>query len=219
MLILKSQDHIFFVVNITSTIKGIVFESWFTLIVYTSQFHTFQVNNQSLQWNVCAHVNCFFSNLVEFVDFSDLRGVSVGWFISFSNNIGLKCLFVRCRKYHKSRWKGAAELHILVEILCGTTAAELLHNSVDLLCGTTAAEPLHNSIDLLCGTTAAGLLNHSVDLLCGTTVAEQLHNSVDLLCGATAAELNNPLSLNDAYTRSSTHFPKTVTNHAENMKA
>ena len=32
------------------------------------------------------------------------------------NNIELKCLFVRCRKYHKSRWKGAAELRISVEI-------------------------------------------------------------------------------------------------------
>ena len=69
------------------------------------------------------------------------------------NNIDLKCSFVRCRKYHKSWWNGAAELHISVDLLCGTTAAEL-HNSVDLLCGTTAAE-LHNSVDLLCGTTAA----------------------------------------------------------------
>ena len=37
---------------------------------YTS--HTFQRNHQSLQWNVCAHVNNFFSNLIEYVDFSDL---------------------------------------------------------------------------------------------------------------------------------------------------
>ena len=50
----------------------------------------------------------------------------------------LKCLFVQCPKYHKSRWNGAAELHISVDLLCGITAAEL-HNSVDLLCGTTAA--------------------------------------------------------------------------------
>ena len=55
------------------------------------------------------------------------------------NNIDLKYSFVRCRKYHKSWWNGAAELHISVELLCWTTAAEL-HNSVDLLCGTTAAE-------------------------------------------------------------------------------
>ena len=66
----------------------------------------------------------------------------------------LKCLFVQCRKYHKSRWNGAAELHISVDLLCGITAAEL-HNSVDLLCGTTDAE-LHNSpVNLLCGTTDA----------------------------------------------------------------
>ena len=65
------------------------------------------------------------------------------------NNADLKCSFVRCRKYHKSWWNGAAELHISVDLLCGTTAAEL-----DLLCGTTPAE-LHNSVDLLCGTTAA----------------------------------------------------------------
>ena len=51
------------------------------------------------------------------------------------NNIGLKCSFVRCRKYHKSWWNGAAELHIPGDLLCGTTAAEL-HNSADLLCGT-----------------------------------------------------------------------------------
>ena len=52
---------------------------------------------------------------------------------------------------------GAAELHISVDLLCGTRAAELhVHNSVDLLCDTTAAE-LHNSVNLLCGTTAAEL--------------------------------------------------------------
>ena len=55
------------------------------------------------------------------------------------NNIDLKCSFVRCRKYHKSWWNGAAELHISIDLLCGTTAAEV-HNSVDLLCSTTAAE-------------------------------------------------------------------------------
>ena len=64
---------------------------------------------------------------------------------------------------------------------------------VDLLCGTTAAE-VHNSVDLLCDTTAA-----------------ELHNSVDLLCDTKAAELN-PVWCN---TRNRTHFPKTVTNHAE----
>ena len=85
------------------------------------------------------------------------------------NNIDLKCSFVWCRKYPRSWWNGAAELHISVDLLCGTTAAEL-HNSVDLLCGTTAAE-LHNSVDLLFGTTAAELHN-SVDLFCGTTATE-----------------------------------------------
>ena len=71
------------------------------------------------------------------------------------NNIELKCSFVRCRRYHKSWWNGAPELHISVDLLCGTTAAKL-HNLVDLLCGTTAAK-LHNSVHLLCGTTAAEL--------------------------------------------------------------
>ena len=42
-----------------------------------------------------------------------------------------------------------------VDLLCGTTAAEL-HNTVYLLCDTTAAE-LHNSVDLLCDTKTAEL--------------------------------------------------------------
>ena len=82
-----------------------------------------------------------------------------------------------CRKYHKSWSNGAAELHISVDLLCDTTAAEL-HNSVNL---------------------------HS-----GLTTATELHNSVDLLCDTKATELN-PVSC----TRNCTHFPKTVTNHAE----
>ena len=41
------------------------------------------------------------------------------------NNIELKCSFVRCQKYHKSWSNGAAELHISVDLFCGTTAAEL----------------------------------------------------------------------------------------------
>ena len=44
------------------------------------------------------------------------------------NNIELKRSFLRCRKYHKSWSNGAAELHISVDLFCGTTAAEL-HNS------------------------------------------------------------------------------------------
>ena len=55
------------------------------------------------------------------------------------NNIELKCSFFRCRKYHKSRSNDSDELHISVDLLCGTTAAEL-YNSVNLLCGTTAAK-------------------------------------------------------------------------------
>ena len=94
------------------------------------------------------------------------------------NNIELKCSFVRWRKYHKSWSNGAAELHIWVDLLCDSTAAEL-RNSVNLL---------HISVDLLCGTMAVELHN-SVDLLCDTTAAE-LHNSVNLLCGTAAAELN-----------------------------
>ena len=57
-------------------------------------------------------------------------------------NIDLKCSFVWFQKYHKSCWNGAIELHILVDLLCGTTAIKL-HNLVDLLCGTTSAK-LHN---------------------------------------------------------------------------
>ena len=54
-------------------------------------------------------------------------------------NIDLKCSFVWFQKYHKSCWNGAIELHILVDLLCGTTAIEL-HNLVDLLSGTTSAK-------------------------------------------------------------------------------
>ena len=64
----------------------------------------------------------------------------------------------------QSWWNRAAELHISVDLLCGTTATEL-HNSIDKLCGTAAAW-LHNSVNILCGTTAFELHNNSVDLLC-----------------------------------------------------
>ena len=50
---------------------------------------------------------------------------------SLINNIELKCSFVRCREYHKSWSNGAAEPHISVDLLCGTTAAEL-HTCVRL---------------------------------------------------------------------------------------
>ena len=133
----KTLDHIF---------GGERRAQWIVLNNYISQFHTFQGNHQSLQWNVgAAHVKNFSSNLVECVDFSDLSGATVDWFItSFQiNNIELKCSCVRCRKYQKSWWNGAAELHISTDI------------SVDLVCTTTTE--LHNSVDLLCGTTAAEL--------------------------------------------------------------
>ena len=75
---------------------------------YTSQFHTFQGNHQSLQWNVCAaHVNDFSSNLVECVDFNDLSGATVGRLVyKFFriNNIELKCSFVAYRQTNKSWW-------------------------------------------------------------------------------------------------------------------
>ena len=67
----------------------------------SSQFHTFQVNHQSLQWNVCAQVNNFFSNLIEFVDFSNLRGATEGWFISFSGLIHFR---------HRVMWFTANEV-------------------------------------------------------------------------------------------------------------
>ena len=79
MLILKTlEDHIF----VANAGQRNVFEHGF--IHYTS--HTFHGNHQSLQgrWNVGAHVNNFFCNLVKRVDFSDLSGATVGWFISFS---------------------------------------------------------------------------------------------------------------------------------------
>ena len=90
----------------------------------------------------------------------------------------------------------------------------------------------------LCGTTAAELLHHSVDLLCGTTAAQVLHtytlNSVRFWFvwqnDRAATQLGRftlwhngrrakQPGFVDACTRSRTHFPKTVTNHAENIKA
>ena len=155
-----------FVVNVVGT-KFYMNCVWTLVCVqYTSQFHTFQVNHQNLQWNACAHVNNVFSNLVKFVDFSNSRAYFWMVYKFFRiNNIELKCLFVQCWKYQKSRWKGATGLHISAEpwatsqlgkftlcsttvhLLCGTTAAELLHNSVDLVCGTTAAERQHTKLN------------------------------------------------------------------------
>ena len=58
------------------------------------------------------------------------------------NNLELKCSFVWCWKYHKSWSNGTAKLHISVDLLCDSSAAEphnlvnLFHISVDLLCVT-----------------------------------------------------------------------------------
>ena len=83
---------------------------------YTSQFHTFQGNHQSLHWNVrAAHINNFSSNLVECIDFSDLSGATVGW----------SRLFVRFPKISQVMMKWRRRASHLVDLLCGTTAAEL----------------------------------------------------------------------------------------------
>ena len=58
------------------------------LTLHLSIPHVSREYHESLQWSVCAaHVNDFSSNLVEYVDFSDLSGATVGWFISFSEKI------------------------------------------------------------------------------------------------------------------------------------
>ena len=146
-MILKNDPRPHFCGECRSTM--IVFEHWFT---YTTPlnftrfkgiikaFSGMYVRLTSITFPV------IWSSALD--DFSGL-----GTFFQI-NNIELKCSFVQCRKYHKSWWNGAAELHISVDLLCGITAAAELHISVDLLCGITAAE-LHNSVDLLCGTTAA----------------------------------------------------------------
>ena len=81
----------------------------------------------------------------------------------------LKCSFVWCRKYHKSWWNGAPELHISVDLLCCTTVAEL-HNSVDLLCGITAAE-LHIQLSRFTLWHNGRELNNSVSLMRAPGVA------------------------------------------------
>ena len=125
---------------------------------FTSEFKL-RTPCQSLQWNVCVRLTSItfpviWSSVLISVT-REWRYCRVVYKFFQINNIELKCSFVRCRKYHKSWSNGAAELHISVDLLCGTTAAEL-RNSVDSLCDTTAAE-LHNSVNLLCGTTAAEL--------------------------------------------------------------
>ena len=128
----------------------------------TSKFHTFKGNHQSLR-GMCVRLTSkpfpIINILVECIDFSGLVAYCrLVTFFRIPHNIELKCSFVQCRKCHKSWWNVATELHILVDLLCGITAAEL-HNSVDLLCGTIDAE-LHNSpVNLLCSTTDAELNN------------------------------------------------------------
>ena len=107
----------------------------------------------------------FFSNLVEFVDLSNLRGATAcGLVYKFFriNNIELieKMFVCPVPKISQVKMKRGRRASLLGRsTLSGTTVAELLHHSVDLLCGTTTAELLHNSVaDLLCGTTATELL-------------------------------------------------------------
>ena len=72
-----------------------------------------------------------------------------GLFISFSEYHRPKMFVCRVPQISETSWRnGAAELHISVDLLCGTTAAEL-HNSVDLLCGTTAAENFERLVNVL----------------------------------------------------------------------
>ena len=107
----------------------------------------------------------FFSNLVEFVDLSNLRGATAcGLVYKFFriNNIELieKMFVCPVPKISQVKMKRGRRASLLGRFtLSGTTVAELLHHSVDLLCGRTTAELLHNSVaDLLCGTTATELL-------------------------------------------------------------
>ena len=151
-------------VNVAGTINWILFEHLFT--------YTTLLNFTRFKWIIKAFsgmsvltsipFSVIWSNLLISVTWGRYCGLVYKFFRI--NNIELKCLFVRCQKYHKSRRKGAAELYISVEILCGTTAAELLHHSVHLLC--VAQRP------------PSYLLHHSVDLLCGTTAAELLHTKL-----------------------------------------
>ena len=107
----------------------------------------------------------FFSNLVEVVDLSNLRGATacglVYKFFRINNTELTEKMFVcPVPKISQVKMKRGRRASLLGRFtLSGTTVAELLHHSVDLLCGTTTAELLHNSVaDLLCGTTATELL-------------------------------------------------------------
>ena len=102
--------------------------------------------------------------------------------------------------WHNGRW---ATTQLSRFTLCGTTAAELLHYSIDLLCGTTAAELLHTKLSQIY---FVWHNDHPATQLGRFTL---WHNS---------RRAKQPGFI-DACTRSRVHFPKTVTNHAENMKA
>ena len=87
----------------------------------------------------------FFSNLVEFVDLSNLRAATAcGLVYKFFriNNIELIERMLVCPVPKISQVKikrGRRASHLGRCTLSGTTVTELLHNSVaDLLCGTTA---------------------------------------------------------------------------------
>ena len=106
----------------------------------------------------------------------------------------LKCSFVQCRKYHTSWWKGAAELHISVDLLCGIATQlgrfTLWHYS--RLATQLSRFTLWNN-------------RRWASQLAGKFTL-WLHKSVNLLTPSWKTRF-------DACTRSRTHFPK------KNMKA
>ena len=131
----------------------------------------------------------------------------------------------RCRRashlgldtlWHNGRW---ATTQLSRFTLCGTTAAELLHHSVDLLCCTTATELLHNSVDLLCGTTAAELLHTKLSQIYFVWYNDHPATQLGRFTLWHNSRRAKQPGFIDACTRSRKHFPKTVTNHAEIMKA
>ena len=95
---------------------------------YTSQFHMFQGNHQSLQWNVSGM--CMRLTPITFpVSWSSVlilqwlawRYCGLDTFFRINNTELLKIFVCRCRKYHKSWWNGAAELHNSIDLISGTT--------------------------------------------------------------------------------------------------
>ena len=96
----------------------------------------------------CVCSRHFFSNLVEFVDLSNLRGATAcGLVYKFFriNNIELieKMLVCPVPKISQVKMKRRRRAsHLGRFALSGTTVAELLHHSVDLLCGRTETELL-----------------------------------------------------------------------------